>query len=335
MHRDRRGGIPAPSAFLWKPFASLSGMRARFSSACSFALASLAIGCGASGDKGGDGVSLDSGDGGGDGGFVFDGGSDADPGDGGLFGDVSGDVVSPPPGGGTSIYAHSADTLYKLDPKTLELSNVGAFGNTAGGTVTDMTDIALDKDGAMFGVSFNTLYKIDYKSGVHCTRLASLATEFNGLTFVPAGTIDPLKEVLVGVALDGGWYRVDVATGASSATVTKLGSYGSGYSSSGDSVGIIGDAVYSTVSTGFGGSDHVVTIDPKTGKVLKDIGDTGVGGFWGVGYWGGVMYGFSSAGDLYQIDLKTAKSTKVTIKGSPSGGFWGAGVTTSAPVVIK
>ena len=296
----------------------------------------LLVACGASSDKDGlGGGNLDGGSN--DGGLKLDAAPGVDTGgggDGGLLTDTADDTTGIAPGK-SAVYAHSSDTLYKLDPDTLKVTEIGPFSDTAGGSVSQMTDIALDKDGVMFGVTFTAVYRIEYKSGApKCTMLASLGTMFNGLTFIPAGTLDPTREVLIGVANDGGWHRIDVPLGATKATVTKLGSYGGSLGSSGDSVGIIGDAVYSTV-TGIGSTDHVVTVDPKTGRVIKDVGDTGVSGLWGVGYWGGTMYGFASSGSLYSIDLKTGRATEIPITGKPAGGWWGAGVTTAAPITIK
>jgi len=216
-----------------------------------------------------------------------------------------------------------------MDTTTYAISLIGDFQLVGGAAITDMTDIALDKTGVMYGVSFGTLYLIDYKSGgAKCTSLATLSTSFNGLTFVPAGMIDPTAEVLIGNANDGGWWRIDVAAGT--ATLTQLGSYGTGIGSSGDSVAIIGDKAYATV-TGLGADDHVIVVDPKTGAMTTDLGGTGVTGLWGVGYWAGVMYGFASDGALYSIDLKTAKATAIAGATKPAGGWWGAGVTTAAP----
>lgn len=254
-------------------------------------------------------------------GLIGDDGLALDGGDGGL-----------PVGLETAIYAHSSTTLYRLDPLTRVVTKIGDFVDAKGGAVSSMTDLALDKAGTMYGVTFTGLYRIDYsKPKPVCTKLASLGQQFNGLTFVPEGMIDPAQEVLVGVANSGDWYRVDVAAGATSATLTKLGAYGGSYSSSGDTVGIIGDSVYATVSTGaLGGNDHVALIDPKTGKVTKDLGDCGAGALYGVGYWGGTLYGFSSGGGLYAINLTTGKGTKIPITGGPTE-WWGAGVRTSAP----
>jgi hypothetical protein len=251
--------------------------------------------------------------------------------DGGLVVDAADDGGTPV-GLETAIYAHSSTTLYKLDPLTRVVTKIGDFVDAKGAAVTQMTDLALDKVGTMYGVTFDALYRIDYaKPKPVCTKLATLSQEFNGLTFVPEGMIDAGKEVLIGVANSGDWYRVDVAAGATSATLTKLGAYGGSYQWAGDTVGIIDDKVYATVTTGaLGGNNHVVVVDPKTGKVTKDLGDCGAGSLYGVGYWGGTLYGFSSTGELFSIDLGTGKGTKVPITGGPTS-WWGAGVRTSAP----
>ena len=119
----------------------------------------------------------------------------------------------------TFVYGNSQDRLYRLDATSLAVTDLGGFVDTSGAPIDQMTDIALDKDGDMYGVTFGDLYSIDYKgSAPTCTHLATLDDSFNGLTFVPAGLIDAKNEVLVGVANDGGWWRIDVTPGASAAT---------------------------------------------------------------------------------------------------------------------
>lgn len=290
-------------------------------------LAALVFGCSAGGDK--DGATPR--DGGGDASVPGGDGGGLDP-DGALDGPEEVD----PPKTEAAVYAHTASTLYRLDPEKLDIVEIGAFQTTGGSSPGDVTDIALDKDGVMYAITFDALYRVAYKPGPpKCTKLASLGQMFNGLTMIPAGMIDADREVLVGVANDGSWFRVDVKSGATSATLTRLGAYTGGHASSGDAVGIIGDAVYATTKVGLGGPDHVVRVNPKTGAVLADIGAVGVSNLYGVGYWGGVMYGFADDGALYKIDLKTASATAVPLAKKPAGGWWGAGVTTRAPTTIK
>jgi len=65
------------------------------------------------------------------------------------------------------------------------------------------------------------------------------------------------------------------------------------------------------------------------------IGQTGFPRLWGLGYWGGVAYGFSDTGQLCEIDLSTGHGTSIPFPNPPSGlSFWGAGVTTAAPIEI-
>jgi hypothetical protein len=195
-----------------------------------------------------------------------------------------------------------------------------------------MTDIALDKNGVMYGVTFGSLWHMASGYGgdpVLCTKLANLATSFNGLTFVPAGMgLDPVNETLVGVANNGGWWRINL----SPVSLTNLGSYGAGLTSSGDAVGIIGDQIYATVNqTGFS-NVRVITVNAANGNRIATIGTTSVStatGIYGVGYWSGIMYGFAGNGRLYQIDLTNATTTLIS---TPTSEWWGAGVTTAAVV---
>jgi hypothetical protein len=226
------------------------------------------------------------------------------------------------------IYAHSGSTLYSVNPVTFAVTTIGPFKDTGGSSINNMTDIAVDKNGLMYGVTSTRLYKIAYVGPTAvCTFLSNLSSGFNGLTFIPSSLMGTANEVLIGAASDGGWWRIDLAP----VTLTLLGYYGGSpgvIGSSGDSVGIIGDQVYATV-TGLGGSDHIITVDPKTGLMITDIGSTGVSGLWGLGYWGGKAYGFASSGNIYTINLTTGAPTLVSA-GNP--GWWGAAVTTSVNI---
>jgi hypothetical protein len=207
-----------------------------------------------------------------------------------------------------------------------------------------MWDIALDADSNMLGtvmqlVNFaqsGALVEID-KANAHCTVIAA-GIYPNSLTFVPAGTLDPLEEVLVGFNL-ASYVRIDRTTGVQ----TPIGSLnpnptGQDWESSGDVVSIIGDKTYLTVKpagsgSGYNGPDTVVEIDPLTGQALAIIGDTGYPKLWGLGYWGGTAYGFSATGQLTAIDLSDGSATGIPIPNAPQGlAWWGAGVTTSAPI---
>jgi hypothetical protein len=222
------------------------------------------------------------------------------------------------------VYGESPDTLYSLDPVTKAVNVVGAFSGC-----TSVEDIALDKDSNMYGTTENALYKIDTATAA-CTLIAK-GTYPNSLSFVPAGTLDPNVEALVGY--NGSDYvRIDPTTGA----VTTVGSIGSGLSSSGDIVSVIGGSTYLTVTgTGCSTNDCLIEVDPKTGALVKNWKSVGHNQVFGLSFWAGALYGFDDGGDLFEIDLTNGVlSTKtITVPNAPAGlEFWGAGSTTSAPV---
>ena len=138
------------------------------------------------------------------------------------------------------------------------------------------------------------------------------------LTYVPEGTLVANAEALVGYA-DDRYVRVDPATGALTdiGLLNNAASGGTKWVSSGDVVSIKDGGTYLTVkaengNTG-GRGDRIVEVDPKTGGLLRIIGPTGMDDVLGLGYWGGVAYGFTLAGRLIQIDLTTGAGTVIPI----------------------
>ncbi len=241
----------------------------------------------------------------------------------GLDVQTSTDVVT---GGGLAfVFAHSSDTLYRMDKSGFVKIGYFSFDKNPG----SMTDIAMDKNGTLYGVTFDELFKCDSKTA-KCTWLASLPESFNGLTFVPKGTVKANDEALIGVANSGTWNLIEV--NGPTATVTKLGAY-SGYSSSGDAFSVESIGTFATVKdySSFGGTDILVEVDPTNGTVLKKIGDTGVSDLWGFAWFGGKFYGFSDDTNVYEIDTTNAKATISTTFVTPKGvQWWGAGVSTRA-----
>jgi hypothetical protein len=221
-----------------------------------------------------------------------------------------------------AVYAHSSSQLYKIDPDTLDVTLVAAFGWPSGSD--SMTDIALDKDANMVGISFNTVYAVN-KDTAACTRLASLDRQFNGLSFIPGEEVGTGVEILVGAALDGSVWRIDETTGAS----TLVGNYGGGMTSSGDIVSVTGFGTVATVKSGLGGTDKLVRVDANTG-VATLIGDTGESDIWGLGFWKDKVYGFTEGGRFVLVDINSGDAQVVT---AGNVNWWGAGVTTSAPYI--
>jgi len=252
----------------------------------------------------------------------------------------------PPPAPG-KVYAHSDTTLWLLEPISKQVTMVGAF-DCVGTTVNSMVDVAVDRAGKMTGsaaISFNgalggALVTID-PTNAHCTVLTRGANLVTSLTYVPEGTLVANAEALVGYA-DDKYVRVDPTTGA----LTQIGLLNAPnaavtWVSSGDVVSIQNGGTYLTVKAesgnpGAGAGDRIVEVDPKTGALKRVIGATGSIDVLGLGYWGGIAYGFTIAGTLIQIDLMTGAGTPIPIPDAPSDlAFYGAGTTTVAPIIVE
>ena len=248
-------------------------------------------------------------------------GTNGDGGSGGLgFGAGGGGQGGSAPLEG-EVFAHSASTLYRLDPISKEVTVVGAFG----GCNDSVIDIAIDKNGLMFGTTFSGLHRID-KVTAACTLVASGGYP-NSLSFVPKGTVDPNEEALVGYS-GGSYTRIDTATG----DISQIGTLGGGYSSSGDVVSVIGGGTYLTVN-GNGCGDCIVQVNPTTGELMNLIGPLNRTSVFGLAFWGGSAYGFNDGGALFQIDLSNGMATDIPMPSAPPGlSFYGAGSTTAAPL---
>ncbi len=221
-----------------------------------------------------------------------------------------------------AVYAHSSGSLYKIDPETLAVSLVAPFQWSNGSDV--MTDIAIDKDGVMTGISYDSVYAIN-KDTAQTTYLAPLTGDFNGLSYVSDTSGGDPQEILVAAGNDGNVYQINPDTGAS----TLKGNYGGGWNSSGDIVSIRGLGTFATVAQGTTGNDYLARVNTSNYTVTI-IGDTGFEDIWGVGFWGDKVYGFTDNREFVLIDIDTGVANQVELG---TVNWWGAGVTTSAPVI--
>lgn len=225
------------------------------------------------------------------------------------------------------LYAQTSDTLYRLDPIAAAFTLVGKFTFDKSGA--SVTDIALDMSGKLYAITDHDVFNC-VASTAACTWLAALpgTGTFNGLTFVPKGTISATAETLIGIGTDGSWNQITVV--GTSATVTKLGSYGGGWLSSGDAFSVEGIGTYATLK-GVSKTDSLAKVDPTNGKILSIVGETGVNQLFGLAWWNGVFYGVSNDGNIYTLDTTTGKASVVTGISTPKGvKWWGAGVSTRA-----
>ncbi len=69
----------------------------------------------------------------------------------------------------------------------------------------------------------------------------------------------------------------------------------------------------------------------EIGAIRSDV--MGFRNIWGIGDWRRSVYGFTAGGDLIDIDARTGAARVVTTT-TGARTFWGASVTTRAPVLI-
>ena len=249
--------------------------------------------------------------------------------------------------GPAEVFVHSNDTLYKLDPNSaaLELSKVGKFSGVTG----SMVDIALNEDGEMYGTTYDGVYRIDKTTGA-ATLIRAGATDAreypDSLSFVPQGTLEADREVLVGYR-GSDYIRIDPQSGA--IEVVKRNALGRYLVSSGDIVSIReGDFLtYLTVKPNFDeecaddaecrkcqDNDCLFEVNPSTGEKVSNLGSTKRASVFGLAFWAGTVYGINSEGKLFKIATDSPPSvTNVTIPGGLGAiKFFGAGSSTAAPV---
>lgn len=263
--------------------------------------------------------------------------------------DISPEQDPPLPDGGTPpgfVYAHTAKNLYLFEPISEKLTLVGPFACLEG--ADRMLDIALDRDGVMYGTSDNGFLSINATSGA-CTYVKkdAFADYPNSLSFVPLGTVDATKETLVGYQFDPNttnqatvYSKIDLVTGE----MTKIGDLNAPnaaikYKSSGDLIALIrnGNKAFLTVKrvdTDAGaGTDSLAEVDPTTGQLIRIVGDIQKSNLYGFGFWAGTGYGFSGQGEILKIDMTTGAATKIMDLKEDGGvvAWFGAGVKTLAP----
>jgi len=221
-----------------------------------------------------------------------------------------------------TVYANTWAELYRIGVKTHPIELQCAFAFPDDGGTHGMTDIAIDRWGVLYGITFDRLYVIDPRT-CDCELLAGLDGAWNGLTFVPRGLLDGDDDVLVGLTVGGAWARLDLVDGVAVSTV--LGGLGEGRGSSGDAFSVVELGTYAIADRGEGTIDELAIIDPVDGAILEVVGP--IGGYtaiYGLAGWYERVYAFDEDGDVLTIDIATGE---VELIGRRQGVYWwGAGV---------
>lgn len=233
------------------------------------------------------------------------------------------------------VYAHSGQVLYRLDTSTLSPVEIGPFGTGA----QSMTDLAVDKNDVMLGISLDNVYRINTATGAATllTALGGTTPNLTSLSFVPVDINNAdSAERLVAATDQGTVLEINPATGATS----DLGAYGSApgglIRSSGDIVAVTGAGIFASVTIGdtLTAPDYLARIDPTTWQATPIGIGTGFDRIFGLGFWRGKVFGFvdrqASGGAIVEIDQNTGAATMVN---TGSVRWYGAGVTTDAPII--
>ncbi|MCB9675800.1 MAG: thrombospondin type 3 repeat-containing protein [Alphaproteobacteria bacterium] len=261
----------------------------------------------------------------------LDGDSDGDACDVDVDGDQIPDTYDLFPTDGTrpgtslpgSAYAHTATDLYRFDVNTNGIELVGAAVEN-GVAVGTLTDIAIDRYGVLYAITFDDLY-VCHPQTAECWYLGDLPASSNGLTFLPAGTLLPNSDALVGIAQDGTWSQLTVA--GATVTATTIGAYGGGWGSSGDVFSILGTGTFGAVDQG--GDVVIVESDPATGAITRQVASVPYTEVYGLAGWEDAIFAFDASGDVLSIDPVTGAWAVVNAYGVE---WYGAGVRTETAI---
>ena len=200
------------------------------------------------------------------------------------------------------VYAHSAGTLYEIDPFQMSISQISS--------VPSLYDFDTDMEGVLYGISPpNTVYSFD-ENTLSWNSVAIVS--HNGGT-LNGFCIDSSNRIYATVGNQ--IYTIDTTLG----TASLVGNLGGGFQSSGDCVVDKIDGIYMT-STGSSGDD-LVQINPGTGQGTL-IGSTGISGIWGLTSAWGYLFGFTGSGQLVEIDKTTGNAN--VLHTFPNVVFYGA-----------
>ena len=112
------------------------------------------------------------------------------------------------------VYGSTDTSLYSMNPETYEVKALGDFDCVASGQYQAMTDIAVNAQGDIWGLTAHNVHLLVVQNDgvVHCADkipIQSSDARFYALSFAPVGVIDPDKEVMVAGNTDGELWSID------------------------------------------------------------------------------------------------------------------------------
>jgi hypothetical protein len=226
-----------------------------------------------------------------------------------------------PPASEFTVYVHTRDTLYTVDPTTWDVTLVGKF-QTNGDLVTDL---AVTSTGIIYAISQTKLYTVNATTGV-ATFKADLSAGAGGvgLTFLNSGE-------LLGADQDGGVWKINPTTGVSS----TIGTFGALYATAGDLVAVEDGTMYALSDKGPNGNENnsnlLLEVNTTTGQGTPVGQGIGYGRVFGAAFINGQVIAFNTDGQIIEINPVTGAGALVKTHADLE--FWGAGVTPRVPGV--
>ena len=195
------------------------------------------------------------------------------------------------------MYIHTASLLYSYNEDG-EIETIGQFYIDEG-YAPSITDLAIDLTGNMYAISNSALYRVD-PTDARLEHQCDTDEFLVGLTFLADGRL---------LAAGDNIYWMQPNSCAKAIFVET-----EDYQTSGDIVGLPDGNLYWTVV----GGDALVRVNGLSGET-DFIGNIGSINLWGVGYFNGVLYGFSSEGKIVHIDPNNAQ---IIDEKTTSGQYW-------------
>jgi hypothetical protein len=248
------------------------------------------------------------------------------------------------PMGCYTVYAHGDHELYRIDLSQKQLVDIGPFKAPPVGSKMQedvITDLAVSPQDIIYVISHTNLYTANSTDG-HVTLVGpvtSCGNEAVALSFTVTGE-------LYAADFKGAFCKIDLST--TPPTVTQIGTLGSGLALAGDLVSVADGTMFGTAykladasNMGTQIDNILVKINPATGQVTQQMGQTGFPKLFGTAYALGQVFGFThdGSGNVVTIDPTTGKGTlfntfmdPTTMKGIS---FAGAGVSPDVPVTIN
>jgi hypothetical protein len=205
------------------------------------------------------------------------------------------------------VLVNTADEVYRVDPKTLDVTLHGTF-SFPGGDSDRITDIAIDRKGRMWAIGFEAVYRVDPKTFA-CTLLARhRGVQVNALAVMTSAMLTSEREapdlLLAGDAYTSTIYRVDPVTGA----IAAIGDLGGGLSSSGDLTWAPGVGAVMIV-TDRAGYEGVARLEPDTFTAKPLDAGWAYQRVRGLTMLPDALLGVSEQGEMIQIDPTTGAAT--------------------------